>query len=416
MKKQPITLALANMQRAKNAILNSFTEDGKTAADAVVKALEEIENSEVEVDAEGLVDYLKDAIEKATKAEIEEEVANQLAKKLAVMQNSINKELSPKVKNEVAAAILTARGRDEVKSAVEAVAIKNGVTGLTFEEIVDYSIVDGWGNSNPLFAALKETPFTKFFYTESDLKTASVLAKQWDSANAENIEKAIQSVETEGKTITPEYVYKRQNIARKDLVRLEKTGGMSNFLSWLNEELDRQIVNTIVMAMLVGDTVNAQGARVTSFETIGTKSESDAFTAVVNPETSGDVVLGDVRRLCDAVKNPYGKAKWLVISSSLLTSISAFVYAAGGTTDFRSMDVIKGALGVDEIFVTDIMDESTGTYAICMLPDGYWYVQEDYFSVAYPTYEKNATNYLKERNIGGAIHDFMSTAVLKAAE
>lgn len=416
MKKKPITLALSNLTSAKRAILNSFTEEGAKAADAVVAALEEIENSEVEVDAEALVDYLAEAIKKVTKVDINEEVANQLAKNLQTLQNSINKELSPKVKNEVAAAILGAHGREEVRNAVEAVAIKNGVTGLTFEEIVDYSIVDGWGDSNRLFAALKETPFTKFFYTEQELSDARVLAKQWDSANASNIEKAIQEIEATGKTISPEYIYKRQNVSRKDLVRIEKAGGMSNFLSWLNAELDRQIVNTIMMAVLVGDTTNAQGARVTSFETIATKTQSDVFTTVVNPESEGDVVVADVRRMCDAVKNPFGKKKWLVCSPSFLTSISAFVYGAGGTTDFRSLDVMAGVLGVDEIFATDLINEQTGTYAVCMIPEGYWYVQEDYLAVTYPTYEKNVTNYLKERNIGGAIHDLYSTAVLKLAE
>ena len=53
---------------------------------------------------------------------------------------------------------------------------------------------------------------------------------------------------------------------------------------------------------------------------------------------------------------------------------------------------------------------------IVMLPDGYWYNEKNAISVAYPKYEENVMNYQKERNIGGAIHDLFSTAVLKKAQ
>lgn len=410
-----IKLKVENLATLKKSIRNAFTPEGADAAEAINEMLDSLAASDVEYDVEGLANEMKSFIEKLAGEKVEEEVANQLAKRMQAMQNGIKKDLPKEVRNEVAKAILSSHGRDEVRSAVENVMTKNGISGLSFADVVDYAVVDGWGSSNPLFAKLKEVPFNKFFYTDSDLSTAEVLAKQWDEATKDTVLKSIQSVELEGKTITPRYVYKRQQMDRADLSRLEKSGGMATFLAWLNEELDRQIVNTIVLAMLVGDTINAQGARVTSFETIGTKNVSDAFTSVLNPEVAEDVTLADVRRLCDAVKNPYGKDKWLICSSALLTSISAFVYAAGGSTDFISTDALKEKLGVSEIYVTDMIDSSTGLHAIAMLPEGYWYTQDEYISVSYPTWEKNVENYQKERNIGGAIHDMLSTAVLKEA-
>lgn len=415
MSKQNITFKVENMAALKKNIRNAFSTEGADAAEAINEFLDSLAASEVEYDAEALAAEMKTFIEKLAGEKVEEEVANQLAKRMQAMQNAVNKELPKEVRNQIAKAILTSHGRDEVRNAVDAVVAKNGITGLTFADVVDYAVVDAWGNSNPLFAKLKEVPFNKFFYTDSDLSTAEVLAKQWDESTKETVLKSIQAVELEGKSIEPEYVYKRQQVDRKDLARLEKTGGMATFLAWLNEELDRQIVNTIVLAMLVGDTVNASGARVTSFETIGTKDASDAFTSVLNPEVAEDVTLADVRRLCDAVKNPYGKDKWLICSSTLLTSISAFIYAAGGSTDFFSMDELKAKLGVNEIFVTDMIDSNNGIHAIAMLPEGYWYTQDEYISVSYPTWEKNVENFQKERNIGGAIHDMLSTAVLKEA-
>lgn len=410
-----IKLKVENLATLKKSIRNAFTPEGADAAEAINEMLDSLAASDVEYDVEGLANEMKSFIEKLAGEKVEEEVANQLAKRMQAMQNGIKKDLPKEVRNEVAKAILSSHGRDEVRSAVENVMTKNGISGLSFADVVDYAVVDGWGNSNPLFAKIKEVPFNNFFYTDSDLSTAEVLAKQWDEATKDTVLKSIQSVELKGKTITPRYVYKRQQMDRADLSRLEKSGGMATFLAWLNEELDRQIVNTIVLAMLVGDTINAQGARVTSFETIGTKNVSDAFTSVLNPEVAKDVTLADVRRLCDAVKNPYGKDKWLICSSALLTSISAFVYAAGGSTDFISTDALKEKLGVSEIYVTDMIDSSTGLHAIAMLPEGYWYTQDEYISVSYPTWEQNVENYQKERNIGGAIHDMLSTAVLKEA-
>ena len=75
-------------------------------------------------------------------------------------------------------------------------------------------------------------------------------------------------------------------------------------------------------------------------------------------------------------------------------------------------------LGVNEVIECDLMDADgtdNGVFAICFLPDGYWYNEKNAIQVAYPKYETNTMNYQKERNIGGAIHDLYASAVLKAA-
>jgi hypothetical protein len=61
---------------------------------------------------------------------------------------------------------------------------------------------------------------------------------------------------------------------------IAEVGQESSFLSWINNELDMQLVNTITMAILVGDTINPVGKRLVKFETIGTKTVTDAFTVV----------------------------------------------------------------------------------------------------------------------------------------
>ena len=97
------------------------------------------------------------------------------------------------------------------------------------------------------------------------------------------------------------------------------------------------------------------------------------FTVVENPTVPGTYSLEDVRRMCDAVKNPNGKEKVLVISQAALTTLSAFTYAAGGSTEYRSREVMAEQFGVNEVVVTDVLAGLTGVHSICFIPDGYWF-------------------------------------------
>jgi hypothetical protein len=134
---------------------------------------------------------------------------------------------------------------------------------------------------------------------------------------------------------------------------------------------------------------------------------TDAFrTAVTTTATAASgLEITDIRALADAVANPYGKSKWLLIDQATLTQISAFVYASGGDTTYHRIDDLKGMLGVDEIYVT-----SLATTPIVFLPDGYWIKEKNSLEVVYPMWQDNIMNYQKERNVGGAVHDLKSVA------
>lgn len=186
-------------------------------------------------------------------------------------------------------------------------------------------------------------------------------------------------------------------------------------MRWLNEELDKQIVNSIILAILRGDDINPVGSRITTFEAIGTKTQNDVFTSVAHPAVANDVTLKDVRLMCDLVQNPYGKKKVLIVAPATLTKIAEFTFGAGGSISYKGEDELAKMLGVDEILRIDSLASATGLHAVCMLPDGYWYNEKNAISVSYPEYKRNEINFQKERNIGGAIHDLYSTAVLKEA-
>ena len=404
-----------NLAAIKRRVANAFSEKGQEAADAIRALIDELESAEVEVDETALAEKIQEVLANAEpNTKTEEAIANAIAKRMQAITDTVGaKNLSAAVKNQISAAILRAASKEEVKNAVNAVLIKNDVTGLTFEDVVDYAVVESWGDLNPIFKQLHKTFFTKFFYNGQDVKTATLLAKQWDKSG--DTEKKIQEIAVTGKQILTKYIYKRQRAAQEDLDEIEKAGGLTNFLRFINEELDRMIVNTIVMAILIGDNVNELADRVTTFETIGSKNVSDLFTKVLNPEGE-TVTLKDFRRACDAVKNPNGKRKVAILSTTMLSQISEFKYSGTGTIMYRSTDEVAKQLGVDEVILCDLLDPEEGIYGIVMLPDGYWYNEKNAISVAYPKYEENVMNYQKERNIGGAIHDLFSTAVLKKAQ
>ena len=410
MKKNKITVKnLLSFEKVKKQISNALNEDGENLKTALFDLISELENSETEIGEEELKEAVMSFLSEMKEDEIPEAVANAIAKVANKAQSAVKGDLPQKVKNEIAGAILRSN-KSEIQNAVKEVLVKNAITGYTFADVVDFAVVTSWEKLNPILDSLHKTLFSKFFYTEADMDVAAAIAKQWNKAS--EYEKLIQNLTVNGKQISTKYIYKRQQMAAEDLDEIEQAGQQSYFQKWINEELDQMIANTIVMAILVGDTTNAVGDRVTTFETIGSKAVSDLFTTVSIKATPS---LSDYRSAVDSVKNPNGLKKIAVMTQDTLTDLAEFIYSAGGSTSYRSKEEVAGQLGVEEIFVTDVLDLASTVKMVVMIPDEYWVREKKALEVAYPTYEKNVMNFMKERNIGGAIHGMFSTAVLKTA-
>ena len=393
------------IRKAKKQIKNELTEDAAELRRSLLELLDELENADVEIDEAELASRIREAIDaynRDSANEVPVSTANAIATKMKELQNTMPKseKLTPAIKNQISAAILKARGKEDIQNAVNAVLVKNGISGLSFEDTVDYAIADAWGDSNELFAALRKAPFTKFFYTSQDVDDAGAVAHGWDKDSADP--KEIQALTVSGKTISTQYIYKRQAIALEDLDDIRRVGNETTFLRWLNEELDRQIVNAIVHIMLGG---GANYSDITTIEALKGAGSTDAFRTKVVVTDDEALTLAEARKVCDAVFNPNGKAKWAVMTQAQLTALAEFTYASGGDTTFRSKDEVAAMLGVDRIYVTSLADT-----LYCFLPDGYWFVEKNALSVTYPTYEYNVINYQKERNCGAGVHDLLSVA------
>jgi len=415
----------ANLGGIKKKINDALTgEKSAELKQALTDLISELDSSEVEVDEKAFADQVAELIKKYMsdpEAEVPAAVANAIAAKMKAVKDSINTasdgKISLKVKNEIAKAIFNAKKDDRkaVENAVNEILVKNGVSGLEFSQAVDYSIATKWEDLNPLLAKLKRTFMSKFFYSTDAMNAVAVIAKQWDKASAAGVEKDLQTITTTPKEISTAYAYVRQQMNQEDLDDIAEVGQESVFLSWVNNELDLHLANTIMMAILVGDTVNAVGKRLTKFETIGTKAATDAFTIVQNPAVALTVTVSDIRTMIDKIHNPTGQPIVLCIKRSLLTALSAYKYAAGGDTHYRTIEEMAGQFGVSEIFVTDVVGQLAGLHCIAMIPSGYWYKEKKSLNVSWQDFAENRLNYMKEKNVGGKIHDLLSTAVLKEA-
>ena len=398
------TAIVDKIDRAKKQIKNELTEDAAELRRSLLDLLDELANAEIEVDEEELASRVReliDAYNRDAENEVPAAVADAIAAKFAEMQNRmpVSDKLTVKVKNEVAAAILRSKGREAIQDAVNAVLVKNGISGLTFNDVIDFAVTDNWGDSDELFAATKKVSFSKFFYTAQDFNDADVVAHGWDKTSV--TEKEIQALTVQGKTISTQYIYKRQQVAFEDLDDIEESGNTATFLRWLDEELDRQIVNAIVSVML-GNTTDFTD--ITTIEPLVGSGTSDAFRTAVTVVDPTAVTFIEARSIADAVRTGIGP-KWMVMNQAQLTALSAFVYASGGDTIYRSKEEVAAMLGVDRIYVTD---KAGGV--ICFVPSEYWVKEKAALQVSYPKYEFNVMNYQRERNIGGAVHGLLSVA------
>lgn len=408
----------ACMTSLKRKVKNVLPEGkGEELKALLVDLFEELENSEEVLTVEDLESKVKFMLE--TIAVKNEEVADKV---VDVVMNKVKSELNKvmpadkakmpiEVQNKVARTILFAKQGIDLNTQINDVLVKNGVTGFTFGDFTDFAINTKWQDNNPLFAKLNKVQFSKFFYSTDEMTSATILAKGWQKGST--FDKKIQEINITPKQIQTQYIYKRQQLAFEDLDSIEQEGQLSQFLNWLLREIDVQIINSILIQVLIGDTLNVAGDQITSFETIGGKTTSDVFTTVVAPTTTGQVSLEDVKKTVDAVINPTSKEKVLVISNSLLSALSGYVYAAGGTTQYRSKEELAMQLGVSEIYVSDILNASSDVHAVCLLPQEYWWLEKKTRSFDWVTPEKNLQNYMRERNVGGAIKGLLSTSVLK---
>lgn len=403
---------------------NTLSEAARQLFDEFVAAVDAL----AEDAAEHNETSIKDEFEKvAAKYATTEEVANMIAKVRESIVNDVRKNVSvadkftPQVKNAIVQAFATSRDKREVMNKLQEIAKENGielkkrkndVSGLTYQGMVDYAIAIKQDESDEIYDALYKTPVSKIFFAELDDTNPEEIAKQWTKNPGANVVKDVQALAAEGKEMTTANVYKMQRIANEDLDDAAEAGQEGALIGTITAELRKAVKAGIVRAILIGDDVNPEGKKITKFETIGTKTATDLFTTVLNPEVASKVSIIDLARAAEAVKT---ERKWLFLSPELDLALREYVYATGGTPMLMSREELAAKIGVDRIFKKDYMSGVDGLHAIILDPDQYWVKEKKETDVAFPQYERNARGFLYELNAGGIIRGLKSTAVLKEA-
>ena len=412
MKKEEFLMALGRMQGLKN----SFTGDAKDFADTILAALQAWSDDDKEHTIEEVIAKVNEiAANYVSKQDVENKIAEVRESILRMVRaNGAGEQskLTPEIAKQVANAILRSRSHAEAMTALDGVIAKNDLTGLSYQGLVDYTLNIKQEDADEVFDALSVTPFTKWFYGELDEKNAEQVAKQWDKSQQKGIEKDLQKLALNGKSIECKEVYKMQRIANSDLNAAEEAGQQVQLLASVSGELRKAIKSAAVRAILIGDKVNSGNKQITSFETIGTKKATDVFTTVLNPE-GAEVTLVDLLRTVKEVKT---ERKWLFITSALEVKLRKMLYAAGGTATIIGLEDMAKMIGVERVINKDYLANENGLHAIVMSPDEYRVKIRKTNEVPFPEWKENAQYLLAEMDMAGAIHGIKSTAVLRAAE
>lgn len=408
------------------AIANELNDEAKARLEEIAAAIVSLgenadEDGKEEIKAR--LAQLQADLDKV-QAETSEAVANRIQKLrdelTGTNKGSVKDKFTPAVCKAIANAILDARtGLNGTLAAIEAVCVENGiqvrkkndVSGLSYTEIVDYALQLKQEDNDEIFDALYKTNRSKFFYGELDPTDPKNIAKQWTKGSAQ--QKAEQELALNGKAIATAYLYKLQSLAHEDLDDAREAGQESALLNDIRKELQKAVKGLAVRAILIGDTYNPNGSKVTVFETIGAKTESDLFTTVVETAAADSVTLVDVRKAAAAVKT---EKKWAVMTSELKLALATRKYAEGGTEFFFTDAELAEQLGVDKVIEKDFIGEVEGLHAVIFDPNEYWVKEKNTIDTPFPEYRDNRQGYIYEKNMGGAIHGLQSTAILVASE
>lgn len=404
---------LINMLKA---FKNSLGDDAKELADAISAAIAEAEASEEVVTADKLSKKLEEVIasmkKEAEKAaeEAVEEIQNKFDKFKIEMKNAFNHRGgsnyldSPQAVKDFMNCIRKASSGGEHTKLWKEVLIKNDITGLAYPTELFAEIQTKWEGNTGLVNAIRKisNKAIKIPYTTQDKSDLDVRAKGHKKGKV----KLPQNLVLNDKQINLQFVYKDLPIDRIDLVSIEDDAAL---IRWVVEELAFMLAYEIERAILIGDGRTSGDDRITTIEAIGSKTVTDAWT-VVTPRTK-DTLIEDIKALLDTMVDK-GRGIWLFMSKQNITALQEFKAATGATTQYQSLDVIKNALGVEEIKAFDLGE---GIEVVAMVPDLYFRSGGEPFGEKWTIYEKNQEAFRSEVAIGGAIGGLLSTGVLTAA-
>lgn len=409
------TLNALKSNLAKNAV----TPEAQNLIDEITAILAELANDpDVEYNEADVMAKVTALAEKVG-AEAAAEVASSFEKKFKTKN-----ELDVKLARELFGQALlnsAGRGKGVFKKEFEALLSQNKITGLPtltevfpeiqtkFEKTSILSKLRKLGTQNlNIPVSLQADDST---YVRAQGHTA------YDSSGA--VAKVDQILTLTPKSLTLGAIYKKISVPK---LMSYQTGNVGQLMSWLANELIERIDNELQRVILVGDGRAAGAAnKITSFETIGTKTQTDAYT-VYAEKANALPTLADVRSMIDQMDS--SKPITLYAHPAVITNLQAYQYASGGAVSYITDEVLANQLGVAEIVRTKMLigavpaaGAAAATYPliVAIQHDSYGYIGSDLFSVDYEKWDYNQDVLMAEIFAGGGVIKPNASGVLKVA-
>lgn len=404
-------LLLSNSINDEDKALIQEQIDNLTAMVEKVDALEEGEQA-------------NEAIEelKQTVTEMGEKLTALNEKLNQTKQEDNNEEKENKMENyletknsvrDFAAAIRASKTADEFRANWNEYLVANSITVASGSEdaflpsAVKGRIQDLFEKNAGWLADLTNTNAKRFYVRRNtnDKNDEDSRAKGWSKSKT----KVSQEIEVAAKLLAPQFIYKLQEI---DLQT--KFENDEDLINYVLGELVNQILFEERRAILVGDgRANDSDYKIHSFESIGLKASTDAYTTVMTATST--FLVDDARALCDSIVNENNVPLYVFMSKADLRTLARVSASETSTPVYMSTEQVAEQIGATKIFTTDLLGETAKM--IAMLPSEYYLVGEGVLNPALMTAHdiyKNLDIYRYECTAGGGINGLKSTAVLKA--
>ena len=388
---------------------NTVTPEAQALIDEINSILSELQN---DPDIEYSADDLKARISELLATQVAE-MENKL-KTTFQMKNSVD---NVKYRKMFADAMRNAAGRGKGAFAEEfnKICVKNGITNMPSLIEIFPEIQTKFEQTSMLSKLRKLGQYSlKIPVSLQEDSEENVRAKGHAVLTNEKVD---QSLVLTPKTLTLGAIYKKISVPKLLSYQVQDDTAL---FQWLVEELIARIDNEIQRVILVGDGRASDSAnKINSFETIGTKTEADAYTVYKNKAGSLPNLL-DVRGLIDDMSTD--RPISIYANPKMITTLKIYVAASGGSVTYMTDEVLADQLGVAEIIRTRMLtttiptDTSKNPVLIAIQHDNYGYVGNDLFTVDYEKWDYNADVFLAEIFAGGGIIKPMSTGLITVSK
>jgi len=384
---------------------NTVTPEAQALIDEINSILSELQN---DPDIEYSADDLKARISELLATQVAE-MENKL-KTTFQMKNSVD---NVKYRKMFADAMRNAAGRGKGAFAEEfnKICVKNGITNMPSLIEIFPEIQTKFEQTSMLSKLRKLGQYSlQIPVSLQDDSEENVRAKGHAVLTNEKVD---QNLVLTPKTLTLGAIYKKISVPKLLSYQVQDDTAL---FQWLVEELIARIDNEIQRVILIGDGRASDSAnKINSFETIGTKTEADAYTVYKNKAGSLPNLL-DVRGLIDDMSTD--RPISIYANPKMITTLKIYVAASGGSVTYMTDEVLADQLGVAEIIRTRMLtnaiptDTSKNPVLIAIQHDNYGYVGNDLFTVDYEKWDYNADVFLAEIFAGGGIIKPMSTGLI----